>query len=119
MNSAYTTHTIDAAGKSLGRVASQAAKLLRGKADPHFENHVMPRVKVTITNASKIEVHPGKLEDKVYLHYSGYPGGQSSFKMKEMIVRKGYKGIFERAVEGMLPGNKLAKQIMKNLTVQD
>ncbi len=119
MPTAYTTHTIDAAGKSIGRVASAAAKLLRGKAEASFANHIEPRVKVTITNASKIAVDARKLEGKVYLSYSGYPGGQKAFTLAEMITRKGYNEVFKKAVYGMLPDNKLSDRIIKNLTVQD
>ncbi|MES2953511.1 MAG: 50S ribosomal protein L13 [Patescibacteria group bacterium] len=119
MSTAYTTHTLDAAGKSIGRVASAAAKLLRGKAETSFANHIEPRVKVSIVNASKIEVSERKLDGKVYLHYSGYPGGQKAFTLAEMIARKGYGEVFKKAVYGMLPDNKLSDRIIKNLTVLD
>ncbi len=115
----YSHHTIDATGQTLGRVASQAAKLLRGKANPSFANHVEPRVKVTIAHASKIAVDPRKLEGKVYLSYSGYPGGQKAFTLAEMIERKGYREVFQKAVYGMLPNNKLADTIIKNLAVEE
>lgn len=114
-----TTYTIDATGQTLGRVASKAAKMLRGKSVATFEPHIEPKVKVTIVNASKIEVDPRKMLDKEYLEYSGYPGGQRSFSMQELIARRGYKGIFEKAVNGMLPDNKHRKRIIQNLIVEE
>lgn len=112
-------YTIDATDKSMGRVASEAAKMLRGKGSASFEPHVLPRVKVTILHASKIAVDPKKLEDKEYLYYSGYPGGQRSLSMKEVIEKKGYAEIFRKAVYGMLPDNRLRSRIMKNLIIEE
>lgn len=113
------TYVIDATNKSLGRVASEAAKHLRGKGYATFENHKLGDVAVTIQNASKIIIDPRKMLDKEYLEYSGYPGGQRRFSMEQLVARRGYKGIFEKAVYGMLPDNRLAKELMKHLIIED
>lgn len=112
-------YVLDASNQSFGRIASQAAKLLRGKGTPAFETHVQSDARVTIKNASKIAIHPRKMRGKVYLRYSGYPGGQKAATLEEMITKKGYKGVFENAVYGMLPANRLRKQMLKNLIIED
>lgn len=113
------TYTIDASGKAIGRVASEAAKLLRGKGETTFERHTEPGVKVTITNASKVKIIQKKLTEKVYDWYSGHPGGRTEETMGAMIKRKGVSEIVHRAVKGMLPNNKLKPVIMKKLTIQE
>ena len=113
------TYTIDATGKSLGRVASEAATLLRGKGEATFERHIAPDVKVVITNASKVKIMQKKLTEKVYDWYSGYPGGRTEETMGSMIKRKGVGEVFRRAVKGMLPNNRLKSPIMKHLTVEE
>ncbi len=113
------TYVIDATNQSLGRVASEAAKQLRGKGSATFENHKLGDVAVTIKNASKIVIDPRKQLDKQYLEYSGYPGGQKKFSLQQLVARRGYKGIFEKAVYGMLPDNRLAKELMKHLIIEE
>lgn len=113
-----TEYTIDAAGKKLGRVASEAAMILRGKNSPDFAPHKMSGNKVTILNASQVDLAAVKM-DKEYTRYSGYPGGLTKETRKHLIDRKGYGEIFKKAVYGMLPGNRLRAQIMKNLTVEE
>ncbi len=112
-------YTIDATGKSLGRVASLAATMLRGKAEVSFECHIAPNVSVTITNASKAKIMDKKLKEKVYDWYSGYPGGRREETMGDLAKRKGFSELFRIAVNGMIPNNKLRQVIMKQLTVQD
>jgi len=112
-------YTIDAQSKSLGRVASQVAVLLMGKNETTFARNVAPAVKVEIVNASKASIHPKKLEMKKYKSYSGYPGGLKETPMKKMIEKKGYSELFRIAVKGMLPSNKLRKDMMKNLKVTE
>ncbi len=112
-------HTIDAQGKSLGRIATQAAVFLMGKDSPTFKRNVAPVVKVTITNASKVKISSKKMKDKTYQNYSGYPGGRKVISMERMIEKKGYEEIFNKAVYGMLPTNKLRKVMMKNLIVTE
>ena len=110
-------HTIDAKGKVMGRVATEAAVFLMGKNSPKFERNKVTGGKVTIVNASKIKIHPGKLNDKLYKRYSGYPGGLKEENMAALIARKGYGEVFRLAVYGMLPSNKLRPIIMKNLKI--
>ena len=112
-------HTIDATNRAVGRVASEAAMLLMGKDTPAFRKNIVPEVKVTVENASNIKFDPKKLKGKIYQRYSGYPGGRKERTMEEVIEKKGYKGIFEKAVYGMLPGNKLRSVMMKNLIITD
>jgi large subunit ribosomal protein L13 len=111
--------TIDAAGKVMGRVASAAAMALMGKDAPTFERHMITGGKVTITNASKIKIDPRKLETVKYAQYSGYPGGLRYETLAQVLEKKGIEEVLRRAVYGMLPGNKLRPEIMKNLTVTE
>lgn len=117
-NTATKEYTLDATGKKLGRIATEAANLLRGKTEASFERHVMPKVKVTIENASKVDLSAKKLEEE-YFRYSGYPGGLKGETRGHLIDRKGYKQVFEKAVYGMIPANRLRQHIMKNLTINE
>ncbi len=111
-------HTIDATNKKLGRIATEAAMILRGKTGTGFAPNVVPNNKVIIENASKVDLSEGRMNE-TYSRYSGYPGGLTQEKRGNMIKRKGYRVIFEKAVSGMLPKNKLRKQFLKNLIVND
>lgn len=115
-----TEYTIDVKteNKTLGRIATQAATILRGKNTPQFTPNVAPDVKVMITNASSLELSPKRLEE-LYLRYSGYPGGQKASTKAKVIAKHGYSEIFRKAVYGMLPKNKLRDQMMKNLIVTE
>lgn len=112
-------YTIDAAGKKLGRVASQAAIYLLGKNQPVFARNKVTGGTVEIVNASKIDVSEKKLLQKKYTRYSGYPGGLKAPSMRDVVKKKGYEEIFTMAIYGMLPSNKLRSKIMKNLTVKE
>lgn len=112
-------YTIDAKEKGLGRVASQAASLLMGKNRADFVRHMVLDNKVNILNASKIKVDPKKLDTKLYIHYTGHPGGLKKEKMERLAGRKGFEEILTLAVYGMLPGNKLRPKMMKNLKVTE
>ena len=112
-------HTIDATNRSFGRVASEAAILLMGKDNPSFRKNIVSDVIVNIINASKSNYDPKKLKNKIYQQYSGYPGGRKESTMQEVITKKGHKEIFEKAVYGMLPANKLRSILMKKLTITD
>ncbi|MBU4480331.1 50S ribosomal protein L13 [Patescibacteria group bacterium] len=112
-------HTIDATEKKLGRVASEAAILLMGKNKADFEKNIVASVKVNITNASKLNIDPKKLDNKEYKNYSGYPGGLKIRKMKQVIGKKGVSEVVKKAVYGMLPSNKLRAIMMKNLIVTE
>lgn len=113
------SYTIDAKGRPLGRVASEAAAALLGKKSVHFvKNKVLP-VQVTITNASKIPVAEKKLDQKTYLRYTGYPGGLKILTMKQLVEKKGIAFVLAKTVDGMIPRNKLRKERMKRLTITD
>ena len=114
-----TNITIDAKGKSIGRIASAAAIALRGKLVPSFEREVMPKIKVKIINAKSSRMNIGNLRGKKYTRYSGYPGGFKEEMLEEVIAKKGYAEVFRRAVYGMLPGNKSRARIIKNLEVTE
>lgn len=113
-------HTIDATNKSLGRVATEAAALLMGKHTTSFVRNATPGISVTITNASKISIpNQKKLLEKTYNSFSGYPGGLKQSTMAHVAKTKGYSEILSVAVKGMLPKNKLQKDLMKHLTVTE
>lgn len=114
-----TTHTIDAESKKIGRVASQAAKILMGKASTAYKPNVVADVEVRIVNAGKADVDAKKKEGKVYTRYSGYPGGLIETKLAHLIEKKGLSEAFRIAVKGMLPKNKLQARMMKNLIVTE
>ncbi len=114
-----TIHTINAESKKIGRVASEAAKILMGKTSPAYQPNEVADVEVRIQNAGKADVTTKKKDEKVYTHYSGYPGGLISTTMARVIEKKGMSEVFRIAVKGMLPKNKLTAQIIKNLTVTE
>ena len=110
-------HTIDAKNKVLGRVATEAAHILRGKHDPSFMPHKVPQYKVAIINAAYIRVTGNKPKAKIYKHYSGYPSGLKKISF-EIQLQKDPKRIIEHAIRNMLPKNKLRANMMKNLTIR-
>ncbi len=107
---------VDADGQTLGRLASEVAKLLRGKHKPSFTPHVDCGDNVIITNASKINLTGKKWDDKTYIRHTGYPGGQRSLTATE-LYKKDPTRLVEKAVKGMLPKNKLGAEIFRNLKV--
>ena len=107
---------VDADGQALGRLASEVAKLLRGKHKPNFTPHVDCGDNVIITNAAKIRLTGNKWEDKTYIRHTGYPGGQRSLNASELFEKDPTR-IVEKAVKGMLPKNKLGAQLFRNLKV--
>jgi len=113
------THTIDATDRTLGRVASEAAHALLGKRSVHFSKNQALPVTVTITNAGKMHLPLRRTEGKVYTRYTGYPGGQRSMDMKEMITKKGIAAVLKKTIDGMIPRNKLRAPRMKNLIVTE
>jgi large subunit ribosomal protein L13 len=110
--------TIDAQDKTLGRVASAAAKALMGKHKPVFVKHQIVGEEVTVTNASKIKLTGTKERTKEYVRYSGYPGGQKIETYAQLTARRGQKEAIRRAVLGMLPKNKLQARRIKLLTIE-
>ena len=116
---AIRNHTIDATGKTIGRVASEAASVLRGKDTPQFAPHIVPDVTVTIENAALLKITEAKRDQKEYTRYSGYPGGLKYQTLRDLIAKKGYTEVLQKAVYGMLPGNKLRKPMMKHLIINE
>lgn len=109
---------IDAEGQNLGRVASKAAHILRGKHKPTFTPHVNCGDAVIIINASKVNLTGDKLDKKVYYNHSGYPGGLRERTAKVMKEKYPVEMV-ERAVKGMLPKNRLGRDMFRNLYVYE
>ena len=110
---------IDAEGKILGRLASEVAFLLMGKNKPSYERHVYSGSSVKVINASKLKITVKKLKEMYHTKYSGYPGGLRIIKGIETKEKKGMKELVRLAVYKMLPGNKLRREMMKNLKIED
>jgi len=111
------THTIDAAGKVLGRLASEVAVLLRGKNKTEFAPHKDVGDFVVIKNVDKIKVTGGKMDKKIYYRHSGYPGGIKQATFRE-VFEKNPAELFRKAVAGMLPNTKLKKEQIKRLSFE-
>lgn len=107
---------VDAEGQSLGRLASEVAKLIRGKHKTNFTPHVDCGDNVIIINAEKIQLTGKKWTDKTYVRHTGYPGGQRTLSANEVFEKNPVR-LVENAVRGMLPKNKLGRAIYKNLYV--
>jgi large subunit ribosomal protein L13 len=106
-------YLVDAEGKTLGRLATQIAGLLRGKGKPQYTPHVDTGDFVVVVNAERIHVTGNKLEQKLYYRHSGYPGGLRVRTLEEQLARRPEE-VIRKAVKGMLPKNKLAaRQIVK------
>lgn len=112
-------YKIDASGKKLGRVASEVAAILIGKTNPDFQKNQVADVKVEVANSSKMDITEKKARTKVYTNYSGYPGGLRKRTLDELSTQKGFAGVLERAVAGMIHHNKLKVQVMKNLIIKE
>ncbi len=113
------THTLDAQGKKLGRVASEAASLLMGKNTTTYARNIAPDIKVNVINCSKAHIDAKKKDESIYVEFTGFRGGLNDVKMSKLIETKGYSELFKRAIYGMLPQNSLKKQMMKNLTLTE
>ena len=107
---------VDAEGEFLGRLASRVAILLRGKHKVNFTPHVDCGDNVIVINASKVKLSGNKWEEKTYVRYTGYPGGQR-FKTATQIYDQNPSKIIEKSVKGMLPKNKLGAELFRNLYV--
>ncbi|MBT4709572.1 MAG: 50S ribosomal protein L13 [Flavobacteriaceae bacterium] len=107
---------VDASEQTLGRMSSKIAKLLRGKYKPSFTPHVDCGDNVIVINAEKINLSGNKWENKEYIRYTGYPGGQKSLTAKELFAKDPAR-LVEKSVKGMLPKNKLGAQLFRNLKV--
>ncbi len=109
-------HVIDASGQTLGRIASKVATLLRGKHKVTFTPNADMGDFVIVLNAANVKLTGKRSELKEYFHYTGYPGG-ATFQKFQDLVRKHPDKVFERAVKGMLPHNRLGRQIIKKMKV--
>ena len=109
-------YILDAEGKTLGRLCSEAASILRGKKKPIFTPYIDTGDYVIVINASKVKVTGKKGTDKIYQHYSGYPGGMRETTFNEMIAKKPEE-VIRHAVKDMLPKGHLGRQMYKKLKV--
>ncbi len=109
-------HVVDADGQTLGRLASEVARLLRGKHKPVFTPNADLGDFVVVVNASKIRMTGKRPELKEYFHFTGYPGGATWEKFQE-VLQKQPQRVIEHAVKGMLPHNRLGRQIIKKMKV--
>jgi len=109
-------YLVDATDKTLGRLSSKIASMLRGKHKPIFTPHVDCGDYVVVINAEKVKVTGKKLEDKEYKRHSGYPGGLKTVTLEKMLEEKP-EDVMIHAVKGMLPKGKLGRQMLKKLRV--
>ncbi|MCI8863253.1 MAG: 50S ribosomal protein L13 [Lachnospiraceae bacterium] len=109
-------YVVDASGYTLGRLASEVAKILRGKNKPIFTPHMDTGDYVIIINAEKVKVTGRKLDQKIYYHHSEYVGGMKETTLREMMAKKPAK-VVELAVKGMLPKGPLGRQMYTKLHV--
>jgi len=109
---------VDATDQVLGRMSAKVAKLLRGKYKANYTPHVDCGDNVIIINADKVKLTGNKWTDRVYLNYSGYPGGQKKITPAAIVARpNGEEKLVKRVVKGMLPKNRLASKQLDNLYV--
>lgn len=107
---------IDAEGEILGRLSSKIASMIRGKHKPSFTPHVDCGDNVIVLNADKVKLTGKKFEEKQYVSYTGYPGGQRFISPKQLMEKHPTR-VVEKAVRGMLPKNRLGRALFKNLYV--
>lgn len=109
-------YVVDAEGKTLGRLASEVANVLRGKNKPTYTPHIDTGDYVIVVNAEKIQVTGKKLDQKIYYHHSDYVGGMKETTLREMMAKKPEK-VVELAVKGMLPKGPLGRSMFTKLHV--
>lgn len=114
--SAPAWYVIDAEGQSLGKIAVKAATYLKGKHKPTYAPHQLCGDQIIVINAAKIDLPPKKIFRKTYFRHTGFPGGKKIVGLQEMIEKKP-EYVIEHAVKGMLPDNRLAREMMKRLHV--
>jgi len=112
----HAWYIVDGTNQTVGRIASKIAAVLRGKNKAYYTPHVDCGDYVIIINAEKVQLTGNKFHDKVYLNYSGYPGGKKEEAAEDLIKRRP-EVIMERAVKGMLPKNRLGRKMIKKLFV--
>lgn len=113
------TKVIDASGRTLGRLASEVAGFLMGKNKVSFQRHIYSGMPVKVVNASRVRITNKKLSEIYHTRYSGYPGGLRVLTGHYTKEKNGMKELVKLAVFQMLPGNKLRREMMKHLTIED
>lgn len=116
---AVKEYTIDAGGKTVGRIAAQAAKALMGKTRADYTPNVDSGVAVRVTNAGRLHITEKKRSGKSYTRYSGYPGGFRKESLSHLQARKGNAEVLRRAVERMLPRNTMRVARLKRLIISE
>ena len=109
-------YVVDAEGRTLGRLATEIARILRGKNKPQYTPHVDTGDFVVVVNAEKVVVTGRKAEQKIYRRHSGYPGGLKTTTYEQMLERRPTE-ILRRAVKGMMPKTRLARQQLRKLKI--
>lgn len=109
-------HVLDAQGQPLGRLATRAAMLLRGKHKPQFAPHLPVGDFVIIINAEKVHISGRKDDGKVYFHHTGYPGGLRQTTFRQLMEKHPTRAV-EKAIRGMLPHNRLGRRLFTHLKV--
>ena len=109
-------HVVDAEGKVLGRLATEVARLLRGKHKPIYSPHLDTGDYVVVVNAEKVRVTGKKARQKIYYRHSGYPGGLKEITLEQMLAKHPTR-VIEHAVNGMLPKNALGRAMLRKLKV--
>jgi len=112
----HNWYYVDAEGKTLGRLATRIAQVLQGKHKPIYTPHVDTGDYVVVINAKKIKLTGNKLNDKIYYHHTGYPGGLKATNAKN-LMEKNPVALISNAVKGMMPKNKLGRQSIRKLKV--
>lgn len=112
----HNWYMVDAAGKTLGRLASEVAKRLRGKHKPEYTPHVDTGDYIIVINASQVKVTGSKTTDKVYYSHTGYPGGLKAITFEKLLAKHPEK-VIEKAIKGMLPKNILGRAMYRKLKV--
>ncbi|GAA4317639.1 50S ribosomal protein L13 [Compostibacter hankyongensis] len=112
----HNWYVVDATNLTLGRMCSRIATVLRGKNKPYYTPHVDCGDYIIVINADKVKLTGAKLDQKTYLTFSGYPGGQKK-EMARSLLNRRPEAVIERAVKGMLPKNRLGRQLFKKLFV--
>jgi large subunit ribosomal protein L13 len=109
-------YLVNAEGRVLGRLATELAKILRGKNKPIFTPHVDTGDFVVVVNAGKVVLTGKKMKDKIYYHHTGYPGGIKELRAEKLLAKKPTE-VLRIAVKGMLPKNSLGRQMLRKLKV--
>ncbi|MEI6420108.1 MAG: 50S ribosomal protein L13 [bacterium] len=112
-------YNIDAAGKKIGRIATEIASCLTGKNTTSYMRNEFPDVEVNVSNASQMSIDEKKSVNKEYKSYSGYSSGLKEESLEKLASRKGFGEILRKAVYGMVPSNRLRAKIMKNLNITE